>query len=324
MGLKLPTLDAICSMYNLPHQLLRDDWSIEDSYAFCRSLTVSHYENFPVGSMLVPKAKRIHVYAIYAFARISDDFSDEDCYEGRRMDYLNSWDELLSQAFEGKADHPVFIALADTAAKCDLPIELFRGLLHAFKQDVNVKRYETLDGVIKNYCRFSADPVGRLILHLFDYHDEELFRMSDCICTALQLTNFWQDVAIDLQKDRVYIPKELMQANGYSIDDLFAHVYDERYTNIMHELVQHTWKLFDEGYPLLESVSWPLSAELRFTWLGGVTILSRTLKNGYNVFDNRPKLNKLDFVSFGGRSLFRISRMRRRFNKLFEMATKVA
>jgi len=320
MGSQIPPLETISSMYQLSDRPAGERWTLEEAYAFCRNLTVSHYENFPVGSMLVPKEKRPYVYAIYAFARISDDFADEAQYEGRRLDYLNGWDHLLDEAYQGKAEHPVFMALADAVEKCDLPIDLFRGLLRAFKQDVTVKRYDTLESVIQTYCRFSADPVGRLILCLFDYRDEELFHLSDCICSALQLTNFWQDVAIDLKKDRVYIPQTMMRSANYGMDELFAHVYDTRFQEIMRELVERTWRMFDEGYPLVERVRWPLNAELRFTWLGGVTILSRTRKSEYNVFEKRPALSKWDFIQSGGRSLFRIGRMYRRFKNLFERA----
>lgn len=320
MGSQIPPLDTIASTYKLNVRPLGTRWTLEEAYAFCQALTVSHYENFPVGSMLVPKKKRPYVYAIYAFARISDDFADEALYEGRRLDYLNGWDDLLSQAYEGRANHPVFMALADAAEKCELPIDLFRRLLRAFKQDVTVKRYETLDSVIQTYCRFSADPVGRLILHLFDYRDEERFHLSDCICTALQLTNFWQDVTIDLRKDRVYIPLEMMRAEGYTVDDLFAQVYDDRFRRIMKELVDRTWALFDEGYPLLDSVRWPLNAELRFTWLGGMMILSRTHRSEYNVFEKRPKLSKWDYAVSGVRALWGIDRKRRHWQNLFEPA----
>ncbi|MGC9328010.1 MAG: squalene synthase HpnC [Candidatus Hinthialibacter sp.] len=320
MSSKTPPLETIGSMYKLNAQPAGERWTLEEAYAFCRDLTTSHYENFPVGSLLVPKEKRPYVYAIYAFARISDDFADEAQYEGRRLDYLNGWDEMLSEAYEGRAEHPVFMALADAAEKCELPIDLFQGLLRAFKQDVTVKRYETLESVIESYCQYSANPVGRLILHLFDYRDEELFHLSDCICTALQLTNFWQDVAIDLQKDRIYIPKEMMREQSYTVDELFAHVYDARFQRIMKPLVERTWALFDEGYPLLERVRWPLNAELRFTWLGGATILSRTRKSEYNVFEQRPKLSKWDYMQFGGRALFRIGRLHQRMKRLFQPA----
>ncbi|MFB3786659.1 MAG: squalene synthase HpnC [bacterium] len=318
MAIKIPSLETIQSLYQLRERPAGDRWTLEESYAFCRALTVSHYENFPVGSRLLPKAKRPHVYAIYAFARVADDFSDEPQYEGLRLDYLNGWDSLLEECYQGRADHPIFLALADSVRKLDLPIELFRDLLHAFKQDVTVNRYESLESVVNHYCRFSANPVGRLILHLFDYRDKERMLLSDHICTALQLTNFWQDVAIDLQKDRVYLPRNLMRADNYTVEDLFARVYDERFQRIMRTLTAETWDLFDRGYPLVEQVRWPLNAELRFTWLGGVTILSRMAQNRYNVFDHRPALNKWDYVKSGGRSLLGIGWMRRRFRRMFE------
>ncbi|MBD3267291.1 squalene synthase HpnC, partial [bacterium] len=295
-------------------------WTVEEAYAFCRQLTVSHYENFPVGSMLLPKKVRPHVYAIYAFARVSDDFADEAVYQTKeqRLHLLADWQNKLEECYRGRADHPVFIALADTVKKIDLPIELFSDLLTAFKRDVTVNRYQTFDEVINAYCRYSANPVGRLILYLFDYRDEERHRLSDHICTALQLTNFWQDVAIDLQKNRVYIPLEDMQQAGYTVEELFQHVYDERYCGIMQNLVKKTWDLFEQGYPLLESVRFPLNAELRFTWLGGVAILSRTLEYKYNVFANRPKLSKWDFLKLGSTSFLPIRRLKRKKKRQFE------
>ena len=305
-------------MYGLSNRPLAKDWTLEEARDYCHDLTVSHYENFPVGSLLVPKTKRPHVYAIYSFARVSDDFADEVAYEGRRLDHLNGWEERLEDCYRGKADHPVFIALADTVKQCDLSIELFRGLLHAFKKDVTVKRYDTLDSVIEYYCQYSANPVGRLILSLFDYRDDERFELSDHICTALQLTNFWQDIAIDLKKDRIYIPREEMKREGYCEEELFAHVYDSRFQTIMSRLAQQTWALFDRGFPLVEKVQWPLNAELRFTWLGGTTILARLAKNRYDAFGNRPKLSKWDLIAMGGRSLGRIGRKRQRLKTLFD------
>lgn len=317
MAAHVPSLESIASMYRIPVRPSGERWTLEEAYEFCKKLTLSHYENFPVGSMLLPKHVRPHVYAIYAFARVSDDFADEARYEGRRLDYLNGWEALLEECFQRPSSHPIFMALADSAQKLDLPIALFRDLLHAFKQDVTVNRYESLECVNTTYCRYSANPVGRLILCLFDYRDEERFLLSDHICTALQLTNFWQDVAVDLNKNRVYIPKNLMRQYDYSIDDLFAQVYDERLKRIVKTLVVQTWELFDLGYPLLEKVRWPLNAELRFTWLGGVTILSKIARNKYNVFV-RPALSKRDYLLLLARSLMRIDRIRNRMKTLFE------
>jgi hydroxysqualene synthase len=282
----LASLETLTQFYHLPERHIKTEWTLEDAYAFCKALTLSHYENFPVGSVMLPKKVRLHVYAIYAFARVADDYADEAIYltPQNRLALLDEWQTLLSDCYQGKAKHPIFIALADTVDKIQLPIELFEGLLTAFKRDVTVNRYQTLDEVVEEYCRYSANPVGRLILHLFDYRDDDLFRLSDHICTALQLTNFWQDVAVDLKKDRIYIPLEDMSQHGYSVGQLVDQDVNSAYIEIMENLVRQTWALFDKGYPLLEKVRFPLNMELRFTWLGGVEILSRTAKNYYNVF----------------------------------------
>jgi len=309
--------DNIGSFYRLGDRPAGERWTVEEAYAFCRHLTYSHYENFPVGSLLVPKRLRPHVYAIYAFARAADDFADEESYKGQRMDLLNEWERLLEECYEGRAEHPIFIALRQTVKEIELPIDLFKGLLRAFKMDVTVSRYEDFEQVL-GYCRYSANPVGRLILHLFDYKDEELFALSDCICTALQLANFWQDVAIDLKKDRIYIPKDEMKREHYGEDELFAHVYDERFRKVLAPLAKRTWDLFDRGYPLVERVAWPLNAELRFTWLGGTTILARAAENDFNVFDHRPVLSKWDFIKWGVRSLSGTGSVRRRLAAFFQ------
>lgn len=311
------SIETIASFYRIPAAPSSGQWTLEESYAFCRNLTQSHYENFPVGSMLLPKAKRRYVYPIYAFARVSDDFADEDQYEGRRLDLLDEWDARLLECVNGRAGDPVFIALGDALKQLDLPVQLFRDLLHAFKRDVTVKRYERFEDVVELYCRYSANPVGRLILLLFDYRDEELHILSDHICTALQLANFWQDVAVDLKKDRVYIPLNEMKAHGYSVDELFAHVYDERLERLMRSLGERTWDLFDRGYPLVERVRWPLSAELRFTWMGGVAILRGVAQNGYNVVEKRPAHSKWNFMRLAARALLPIGGLRRRWGREF-------
>ncbi len=310
------TFEALIPLYNLRIEQPRQGWSVEESYAFCRRLTHAHYENFPVGSILIPKRLRPHVHAIYAFARMSDDFSDEPYYEGQRMERLEEWDHLLQECYQGRAEHPVFIALRQTVKELDLPKQLFSDLLTAFKMDVTKSRYQNWNEVL-NYCQYSANPVGRLILHLFDYRDEERFHWSDCICTALQLANFWQDVEIDLRKDRIYIPQDDMNTYRYSEDLLFQHRYDERYIQIMRKQAKRAWDLFDEGYPLLENVHFPLSMELRFTWLGGTGILHRTALCNYNVFQQRPKLTKTDFLKLGFQSFFSIKNHRNTLRHYF-------
>ncbi len=312
----IPSAQALRAFYHLKTQPPPADCTVETAYSFCRDITASHYENFPVGSLLIPKPLRPHVAAIYSFARVSDDFADEASYEGKRLDLLNEWERKLIDCYQGKADHPIFIALADTVQKYELPADLFQGLLRAFKMDVTVKRYEEFENVL-GYCRYSANPVGRLILYLFGYRDEELFELSDCICTALQLTNFWQDITIDQKKDRIYIPKRDMQQEQYSEDEYFAQVFDERFQRLLLRQIERTWALFDRGYPLVERVHWPLSAELRLTWLTGATILSRTLLNDCNAFEKRPKLSKWDFLHLGAYSLLGIKSRRERLQRLF-------
>lgn len=312
-----PSVETLESLYKIPLGSDRTKWSEADAYAFCKTLTVSHYENFPVGSLLVPRRLRHHVHAIYAFARIADDFSDEAFYEGQRLERLEDWDRQLTEAYNGNAEHPAFIALARTVDELDLPIDLFRRLLRAFTQDCTVRRFQNREEVL-GYCRNSADPVGRLILLLFGYRDDELFHYSDCICTALQLTNFWQDVEIDLKKDRVYIPMDDMAEAGYPMDGLFARRYDERYFQVLRKQALWTWELFDEGYPLLERTTFPLSAELRFTWLGGTAILRRNAENRFNVFEKRPKLRKTDFLGLGLRSLAPALGVRNQLRAFFE------
>src|SRR5215213_4544846 len=185
--------------------------SVELAYKYCEKLAKAHYENFPVGSLLIPKRLRKHFYSIYAFARTADDFADEGYEHGERAEEriakIHEWGRMLKQALCGQASHPIFIALAETQARFDLPPDLFEDLLSAFAQDVTRTRYESFEQLL-DYCDRSANPVGRLILLLFGHKDEGLHQMSDSICTALQLANHWQDVGIDLRKDRVYLPLE--------------------------------------------------------------------------------------------------------------------
>jgi phytoene synthase len=188
--------------------------SLEEAYAYCRRMAEMHYENFPVGSLLIPKARRKYVYSIYAFARTADDFADEGyettgLTESDRLAALEDWQRRLGDCYAGNADHPVFVALAATIKELNLPDKLLSDLLSAFRQDVTKHRYANFDEVL-DYCTRSANPVGRMILLLFNYRDEQLHRLSDHICTALQLANFWQDVSVDIRKDRVYLPEDEM------------------------------------------------------------------------------------------------------------------
>lgn len=262
---------------------------------FTRRLTKNHYENFPVASVLVPKDLRQHVCNIYAFSRTADDFADEAAFEGVRLEKLDEWEAELRAAYRGEAVHPVFVALEETIRQFNLPEQLFLDLIKAFKMDVVKKRQKNFDEVLF-YCKHSANPVGRLILLLFGYNNDEWFTWSDHICTALQLANFWQDVSVDLQKDRIYIPQNELVAAKVTEYDIEAGKLSENFLALMRVQVDRTERLFLEGRPLCRAVpNLRLSFELRATWLGGMEILKKIRANNYNVFV-RPKIETLDKI----------------------------
>jgi squalene synthase HpnC len=274
---------------------------VNSSFKYCEDITKNHYENFPVASLFIPKEKRKYIYAIYAFARAADDFADEPDIEGgneKRLVLLDEWNGKLKDCYIDKAYDPIFIALASTVKDCKIPIEPLESLIKAFRQDVVKNRYANFEEVL-NYCKNSANPVGRLVLMVFGIHDEKMFQYSDKICTALQLTNFWQDVSVDLKKDRVYIPQEDMNKFSYSEDYLF----DVKYTNEFKELlkfqVERTEKLYEDGKELMRLIGEDeklkrLTWELKLTWLGGKEILNKIKLLDYDVLNKRPKLNALD------------------------------
>jgi len=268
--------------------------SIRRAYAECQKLARRHYENFPTASLLVPRDKRDALAAIYAFARYADDVADEPGVEGR-LEKLAEWRMKLTECFTGKVGHPVFIALRDAAERFNLSEVHFQNLLRAFESDVLVNRHKDFESLLA-YCTCSANPVGRLVLELFGHRDAELSELSDCICTALQLTNFWQDVAVDLSRDRIYLPLDDMAKFGYSLDDLRAHRTDEPWVRLMAFEVERTWQLFEKGKALPVRVVAELQRQLRLTWLGGTAILKKIEASKYDVFRHRPTLGKLDFV----------------------------
>lgn len=285
---------------------------IESSFKYCEAVAKSHYENFPVASLLLPKQKRKYIYSIYAFARAADDFADEPGIEGgndKRMALLNEWSDKLNDCYNGKAYDPIFIALGETVKDCKIPIEPLENLLKAFKQDVAKNRYSTFEEVI-DYCSCSANPVGRLVLMVFGIHNEELFGYSDKICTALQLTNFWQDVAVDLKKDRVYLPAEDLKMFDYSYDELSLYQFNDRFRDLMKYEVLKTEKIFAEGRKLIDEVTKHESAkklrkELQLTWLGGMEILSKIKQLDYNVLMKRPKISFFNKAGIFLRSRFK-------------------
>lgn len=272
------------------------------AYRYCQDLASSHYENFPVASKLLKPSLRKHVAALYAFARIADDFADEKEFEGRRKELLLDWRAQLADVGSKPARHPVFLALARTFEELDLPKKPFDDLLSAFLQDTEKKRYATFEEVL-DYCARSANPVGRIVLMVHGYRDEELFRYSDAICTALQLANFWQDVSVDLKKDRVYIPEEDFKAHNYSEADLRMGVVNENFKDLMKFQVSRTRALFEQGRPLPARLSWPLSWEIRLTWYGGREVLRKVRKLNFDTLTARPALTKWDWIPLVARSV---------------------
>lgn len=284
--------------------LAQDENIVNKSYEFCKNLTVSHYENFPVGSFLIPKDKRQYVYSIYAFARTADDIADSNESSYDKFHKLSELKNQLEYAVKDEFDNvnednkKFLVALSHTIKTLNIPVDEFNDLLTAFMQDAIKSRYERFDELIE-YSKFSANPIGHLILILFGYtqeKDEKLFKYSDNICTALQLTNFWQDVSVDLKIDRVYIPEDVMKQHEYEYDSLMLGREDKRFKNMMKDLVEKTRVIFKEGKSLIDNVSGRLKWELRLTYAGGNEILDKIEKIDYNVLTQRVKLSKTDFI----------------------------
>ena len=276
--------------------------SVERAEQYTRWLATHHYENFIVASVFLPRHLRQHFYNVYAYCRWADDLADEIPDRSAAMESLNWWGRELDMCYSGSVTHPVFIALQGTIEQFEIPIEPFSDLLTAFRQDQNVGRYANWDAVM-DYCRYSANPVGRLVLYLCGYRDRERQALSDFTCTALQLANFWQDVSRDLEKDRIYIPADLMAAQGVTEADLFARRFDRRFADLMRILVKRTRELFDKGLPLAQSVAANLRVDIELFSRGGVAVLDAIESIGYNTLEQRPTLTGAAKLKLIGRAL---------------------
>jgi squalene synthase HpnC/squalene synthase HpnD len=274
----------------------------EAAQSYTRWLATHHYENFNVVSWLLPKELHQHFYNLYAYCRWADDLGDEIPGTQRALDLLDWWERELNDCYEGRPSHPVFIALRQTIIAKDIPRQPFADLLKAFRQDQTVKRYTTWDAVL-NYCVYSANPVGRLVLYLCGYRDEQRQRLSDATCTALQLANFWQDVARDLEKGRIYIPLEIAAAHGLAEADIVERSFDDRYINLMRDLIVRTRALFAEGMPLAKIVDARLSVDLEMFSRGGLAVLDAIEAAGYNTLHHRPSVGKAKQARLLGRAL---------------------
>jgi hydroxysqualene synthase len=276
------------------------------AYETCARFARRHYENFPVASVLLPGRMRPHVAAVYAFARVADDFADEGARQAdERLALLDAWSDHLHACCDGGPEHPqavrglpretvhIFTALGSTIRTCGLPVSLFDDLVSAFRQDVTTRRYETWDDVL-DYCRRSANPVGRLVLAIAGYRDQRLEASSDAVCTALQLTNFWQDLERDWHNGRLYLPLDDCRRERADTGDLDRRSMSAGWRAVLGAAVERTAALFERGRLVCDSVDGRLRWELRFTWLGGRRILARLEAAGFDVFAQRPALGAGD------------------------------
>jgi squalene synthase HpnC len=268
--------------------------SLKQSEAFCRKLAKSHYENFLVATFLLPRHLKQHFYNIYAYCRVSDDLGDEAGDPRISIQLLEDWKLELESCFRGAPRHPVFIALSKTIEEFGIPIDPFADLLKAFQQDQIQNRYDTYEQLLE-YCRFSANPVGHLVLYLCGYRDSERQKLSDYTCTALQLANHWQDIGRDLEKlNRIYLPKEDMDQFGYGESDLKKHICDDRFAALLRMEVDRARDFFHRGQSLRERLPSPFSLEIDLFARCGLEVLNRIEKAGYDVFSKRPTLSKFE------------------------------
>jgi squalene synthase HpnC len=279
------------------------------AYDTCLRLAHEHYENFPVASRLLPTAARPHIAAVYAFARVADDFADEgDRTAETRLALLDDWRDRLHRAAagrlvqDGSESAQIFTALAETMATCGLETQPFEDLLSAFRQDVVPRRYDTWADLL-DYCRRSANPVGRLVLRIAGYRRADLDVQSDAVCSALQLANFWQDLERDVAKGRIYLPGELLTAAGASERDLADRRMTDPLRRAVADATARTRALFDQGRGVADGVTGRLRWELRATWLGGSRILDQLESGGFDVFKSRPTLGWTDAALIGWRAL---------------------
>lgn len=262
----------------------------EAARQFCRQLALDHYENFTVASWFMPRRLRQHFYNIYAYCRVSDDLADEVTDQATSLALLEAWRGQLEGLYRGEAKHPVFVALQETIAAFDIPQDPFDHLLDAFVQDRHQARYDTYDELLA-YCRHSADPVGRLVLYLGGYRDETRQRLSDATCTALQLTNFWQDVRRDwTDRQRIYLPREDLDRFGVSESQIAAGRCDPAYRNLLRFEVERTRDMFRQGLPLIDLVGGHLRRDVALFTAGGWSILDLIEAQGFDTLTARPAL----------------------------------
>ena len=274
-------------------QARRETYSLTEAQAYTRWLATHHYENFHVVSLLLPKRLHQDFYNVYAYCRWADDLGDETGDRDESLRLLDWWRAELDAMYEGHTAHPVFTALLPTVQRYNIPREPFADLIQAFVQDQTVTRYLTWDDLF-GYCRYSANPVGRLVLYLCGYSDGKRQALSDATCTALQLANFWQDVTVDLLKGRVYIPLDVISRHGYTLDELFAQRFTPAFRRVMQDIVAKARDLFLDGLPLATMVDRRLGLDIDLFSRGGMRVLEKIERQDYNVLASRPAISRIE------------------------------
>ncbi|HQU42366.1 MAG TPA: squalene synthase HpnC [Pirellulales bacterium] len=276
-----------------PAAAAREPPSLAESLDYCRRLARRHYENFVVASRLLPRSLRQHFANVYAYCRWSDDLADETAGAEESLALLDWWQEQLELCYAGRASHPVFVALSGTIREFEIPLEPLRALLSAFRQDQRVTRYETFDDLL-DYCRRSANPVGRLVLCLGRVHDEDRGRLSDSVCTGLQLANFWQDVAGDWRRGRIYVPLGDIRRFGFSESDFAAGRSNPAFQRLMAFEVERAETWLRNGPPLVERLPGWLAGDVWLIVQGGLRILDKIRSVEFDVWSRRPRVTRCD------------------------------
>lgn len=268
-------------------------YSTTESLDYTRWLATHHYENFHVVSFLLPKKLHQDFYNVYSFCRWADDLGDELNDPNESLRLLAWWRSELAAMYRGQTGHPVFVALQNTVERHQIPINPFDRLITAFERDQTTTRYENFDEVFA-YCVNSANPVGHLVLYLCGYRDAQRQALSDFTCTGLQLANFWQDISVDLEKNRVYLPLNLLEKHRYTVDELFEGVEDDRFRAIMRDAVSVAEDMFRKGLPLIKTLDRRLALDIDLFSRGGTKILEKIKDQKYNVLCRRPHISKAE------------------------------
>ena len=283
----LPGWDSLPAEYLIPEVAPTED----EARQYCRQLARRHYENFSVATWFLPKRLQQHFFNLYAYCRIADDLGDEVGDPAASLKLLDQWQAELDACYRGQPKHPVLVALAATVRAFDIPKHEFSDLLTAFRRDQTVRRYATFDDVV-GYCKYSANPVGHLVLYVCGYRDQERQKLSDFTCTALQLANFWQDVSLDYGKGRIYLPIEDLRRFGVSEDDIATRRNTAPFLEMMRFEVERAREWFRQGLPLVEKVDRALAIDIELFSRGGQVILNAIERQGYAVLGQRPAISK--------------------------------